>query len=72
MPSAIGVDAVSGFVKGVLGKEESLEGSRVSSPEVYTRPEVFVWKNKSYKVPKILLSGHHAKINEWKTAKRMK
>ena len=72
LPSAIVVDAVSRFVKGVLGKEESLEGSRVSSPEVYTRPEVFVWKNKSYKVPKILLSGHHAKINEWKTAKRMK
>ncbi len=32
----------------------------------YTRPEVIVWKNKKYRVPKILLSGNHAKINKWR------
>ncbi|MBU4369903.1 tRNA (guanosine(37)-N1)-methyltransferase TrmD [Patescibacteria group bacterium] len=37
----------------------------------YTRPEVFTYKDKSgklktLKVPKILLSGNHAKIKEWK------
>ena len=67
LPAATLIDAVSRFVPGVLGKAESLEHSRVSSPEVYTRPEVLQWKGKKYKVPKVLLSGNHAKINEWKT-----
>ena len=66
LPAAIVIDAVARFVPGVLGKAESLERSRVSSPEVYTRPETLVWKKKKYKVPSVLLSGHHAKINEWK------
>ena len=66
LPAATVIDAVARFVPGVLGKAESLERSRVSSPEVYTRPEVLVWKGKKYRVPKVLLSGHHKKINEWK------
>lgn len=70
LPAAAVIDAVSRFVPGVLGKAESLEASRVSSPEVYTRPEVLVWKGKKYRVPKVLLSGHQAKINEWKTRKK--
>lgn len=67
LPAATVIDAVARFVPGVLGKAESLERSRVSSPEVYTRPEVLVWKGKKYRVPKVLLSGHHAEINAWKT-----
>src|SRR3989344_4176150 len=39
LPAATMVDAISRFVPGVLGKAESLERSRVSSPEVYTKPE---------------------------------
>ncbi|MDP2649159.1 MAG: tRNA (guanosine(37)-N1)-methyltransferase TrmD, partial [bacterium] len=62
----------SRFVPGVLGKAESLEDSRVSSPEVYTRPEVLDWKGKSHRVPKVLLTGHHAKIEEWKRKRRQK
>ena len=68
--AAIFIDAVSRFVPGVLGKAESLERSRVSSPRVYTRPEVLVWKGKKYRVPKVLLSGHHAEIEKWKKSKR--
>jgi tRNA (guanine37-N1)-methyltransferase len=49
-----------------LGKYESLEEERISSSEVYTRPEVLKYKNKNYKVPKVLLSGNHKKIDEWK------
>jgi len=67
LPAATIIDAVSRFVPGVLGKAESLERSRVSSPEVYTRPEVLVWKGKKYRVPKVLLSGNHKDIEEWKT-----
>ncbi|MCR4325308.1 MAG: tRNA (guanosine(37)-N1)-methyltransferase TrmD [Patescibacteria group bacterium] len=66
LPAATVIDAVSRFVPDVLGKAESLEESRVSSPEVYTRPEVLEWKGKKYRVPKVLLTGHHAKIEEWK------
>lgn len=67
LPAATLVDAIARFVPGVLGKAESLEASRVSSPEVYTRPEILVWKGKKYKVPQVLLSGDHRKIEEWKT-----
>src|SRR5580704_9325684 len=51
LPAATVIDAVSRFLPGVLGKAESLEASRVSSPEVYTRPEILEWKKKKYKVP---------------------
>lgn len=36
----------------------------------YTRPEVIVWKEKRYSVPKILLSGNHKKIQEWRRGKK--
>ena len=32
----------------------------------YTRPEIFIHNNKKYKVPKVLLSGNHKKISEWR------
>jgi tRNA (guanine37-N1)-methyltransferase len=70
LPAATMIDAIARFVPNVLGKAESLERSRVSSPEVYTRPEVLTWKKKKYKVPEVLLSGHHAKIEEWKKSQR--
>ena len=66
LPAMVLIDVISRQVKGVLGKEESLEENRVSSSEVYTRPEVIKYKGKNYKVPKVLLSGHHKKIEEWK------
>lgn len=66
LPAATVIDAVARFVPGVLGTYESLERERVSSPDVYTRPEVLHWEEKKYRVPKILLSGHRAKIEEWK------
>lgn len=66
LPAAIVIDAVARYIPGVLGKEESREDERVSSSEVYTRPEILKWKGKSHRVPKVLLSGNHAKIDEWK------
>lgn len=69
LPAVTLIDAVSRFIPGVLGKAESLEASRVASPEVYTRPETLVWKGKKYKVPAVLRSGHSAKINEWKSSR---
>ncbi len=69
LPAMLIVDVIARQIRGVLGKEESLEENRISSPEVYTRPESFKYKKKNYKVPKILLSGHHEKIEKWKLKK---
>lgn len=69
LPAMILIDCVSRQIPGVLGKYESLEEERVSTSEVYTRPEVLKYKGKNYKVPKVLLSGNHAEIEKWKKAK---
>jgi len=66
LPAMIVIDAIARRIAGVLGDELSLEESRVASPDVYTRPEVIEFNSKKYRVPKILLSGHHAKMDEWK------
>lgn len=71
LPAMVVIDAVSRQIKGVLGKFESVEENRISSSEVYTRPEVFLYKGKKYRVPKVLLTGHHKEIEKWK-AKRTK
>jgi len=70
LPAMIVVDAVARQIPGVLGKFESVEEERVSSSEVYTRPEVFKWKGKNHRVPKVLLSGNHAAIDAWKEGKK--
>lgn len=74
LPAMVVIDSISRQIPGVLGKYESLEEERVSSSEVYTRPEILKYpfgkaqgkKVKNYKVPKVLLSGNHQKIEEWK------
>ena len=70
LPAMIVIDAVARRLPGVLGNESSVEERRVAGTEVYTRPEVLAWKGKKYRVPKVLLSGDHKKIDEWKNAKR--
>lgn len=70
LPAATMIDAIARFIPEVLGKAESLEASRVSSPEVYTRPEVLEWKKKKYRVPKVLLGGNHAEMDAWRAKKR--
>ncbi len=66
LPSLTMIDATARQIPGVLGKYASLEETRTSSHDVYTRPEILTYKGKKYRVPKILLSGHHGKIEEWK------
>jgi tRNA (guanine37-N1)-methyltransferase len=72
VPALAIIDATARQIPGVLGKFESLEEGRVASHDVYTRPEVFIYKGKKYTVPKVLLSGHHAKMDQWKEKKRSK
>ncbi|MDB5254552.1 MAG: tRNA ((1)-)-methyltransferase [Parcubacteria group bacterium] len=66
LPAMLMIDTIARQVEGVLGNFDSIEEKRISSSEVYTRPEVFAYKGKKYRVPKVLLSGHQAKIEEWK------
>lgn len=72
LPAMVIADSVTRLIPGVLGKEESLKEESFSKegyleyPQ-YTRPEEF---NK-WRVPKILLSGDHKKIEEWRK-KQMK
>lgn len=61
LPAMILIEAVSRHIPGVLGKKESLEEIKGSYP-VYTRPEIFI----KWKVPKVLLSGNHKKIEGWR------
>lgn len=70
VPALAIIDAAARQMKGVLGRFESLEESRVASHDVYTRPEIMIYHNKTYRVPKVLLSGHHAKMDSWKHKKR--
>jgi tRNA (guanine37-N1)-methyltransferase len=66
LPAMVAMDSISRQIEGVLGNFGSLEESRTASSDVYTRPEVLIYKGKKYRVPKVLLSGHRAKIEEWK------
>ncbi len=67
IPAMVVVDSVVRLLPGVLGNEESLvEESYQTEGEIeypqYTRPEEY----NGWKVPEILLSGHHKKIGEWR------
>lgn len=81
LPAAIIIDAVARQISGVLGNEESPKDESfneaishkpddVSSGEYpqYTRPEIFM----KMRVPKVLLSGDHKKIQAWRESKRIK
>ena len=50
-------------------KENKVGESGLEYPH-YTRPEILEYKGKKYRVPKILLSGNHAKITEWRNKKQ--
>ncbi len=66
LPALAIADATIREIPGVLGNCESLESNRVSSDRVYTRPESIQWKGKTYKVPKVLLSGSHKAIDQFR------
>ncbi len=68
LPAMIMTDTITRLIPNVIKseslKEESFSGS-LEYPQ-YTRPEIFSPKKKiNWRVPKILLSGDHKKIQEW-------
>ena len=69
LPALVVTEVVSRLVSGVLGNPESLDEETYGSEDIekgeypqYTRPAEF----KDWGVPKVLLSGNHKKIKEWR------
>ena len=64
--AAVVADAIGRLIPGVLNDETSALTDSFQddllAPPVYTRPEEF----RGWKVPEVLLSGNHAKIEEWR------
>jgi tRNA (guanine37-N1)-methyltransferase len=70
LPALTILDAIARHIPGVLGTSESREDLRVASGEIYTRPPIFEYKKKKYKVPKVLKKGDHKAIETWRTHKK--
>lgn len=71
LPACILVDCVSRMLDGVLSspecfENESIAGGLLEYPQ-YTRPVEF----HGVRVPEVLLSGHHAKIEEWRLSESL-
>ena len=69
LPAMVMIDAIARLVPGVLNNDvsadiESFHDDLLEYPQ-YTRPAV--WHDKE--VPQVLLSGHHARIEEWRYEK---
>ena len=66
LATAVIVDAIVRLIPGAIGDEQSALSDSFQddliSPPVYTRPAEY----KGWKVPDVLLSGHQAKIEEWR------
>jgi len=72
LPAMVAIETISRLIPGVLGKPQLLK-ERISKSggfleyAQYTRPEIFSpQKCKKWRVPEVLLSGDHKKIDEWK------
>ncbi len=72
LAAAIVVDAIGRLIPGVLGDETSALfdsfQDNLLAPPVYTRPADY----KGWKVPEVLLSGHEAKIADWRFEQSLK
>lgn len=75
LPATIIIESVCRLIPGFVGKQESVQQDShrqdgyLEHPQ-YTRPEVFITsEGKKIRVPKILLSGHHSAIEDWRNKK---
>lgn len=76
LPALAVSEAVLRLVPGVLGKDESAHAESFSQAMLeypqYTKPEVLDVAGKKMPVPKVLLTGHHANIEKWRTEEALK
>ena len=74
IPASAIVDSIVRLIPGVLKKEQAtisesfnINGKKILEYPQYTRPEEF----KGLKVPKVLMSGDHKKIEKWREEKAL-
>ena len=76
LPALVILESSSRFIPGVVGKFESTQGESFEEGKLeypqYTKPESWRVKGKNYKVPGVLLTGHHKKIEEWRNTESLK
>ena len=68
LPAMLVIDAVAREIPGVLGNSVSREDARIAGGKVYTRPEILEYQGKTYRVPEVLLSGHHKNIDTYRSS----
>jgi len=70
LPVMVLVDTITRLIPGTITKgsleEESFSKEKYIEYSHYTRPEKVIIDNKTRSVPKVLLSGNHQKIEEWR------
>ncbi|WP_223271693.1 tRNA (guanosine(37)-N1)-methyltransferase TrmD [Colwellia hornerae] len=75
LPAMNMIDAIARFVPGVLGHNQSAEQDSFSEGLLdcphYTRPEVLDTSIEAMSVPKVLLSGNHEHIKQWRMFKSL-
>lgn len=71
LPAMVIIDSITRLIPGVINdeslKNESFSDNLLDYP-VYTRPEEF----RGMKVPEVLLSGHHANIDKYRSSERIR
>jgi tRNA (guanine37-N1)-methyltransferase len=71
LAAAVVIDVLARFIPGVLGEEKSLTHESFTSKLLdfpqYTRPAEF----RGMSVPEVLLSGNHAEIEKWRSARQL-
>jgi len=77
LPALTIIDSITRLIPGTLGNYDSIEEESHSQEGLgeypqYTRPEVFTVDKKEYPVPKVLLSGNHKEIADWRKKKMKK
>jgi tRNA (guanine37-N1)-methyltransferase len=80
LPALVAIETIARFIPGVVGKLESTvdesfalsaSGKQMLEYPQYTRPEALKIGSRNARVPKILLSGDHGKIEAWRREKSL-
>jgi tRNA (guanine37-N1)-methyltransferase len=76
LPALVISEAVMRLRPGILGKLESTDSESFSEQMLeypqYTKPEVWEVRSKKLRVPKVLLTGHHANVAAWRREESQK
>lgn len=70
LPAMVVAETVARLVPGVLDKKEATQNESFSDPKKLENPQyTHPYEFNGWKVPDVLLSGHHAEVEKWKKEK---